>query len=264
MLSLFSHITHAVLFQVGVASKENEIPAFRRLLKELTKHTSVQGFLFLADALHAQTETVKAILEKQADYLLVIKGNQKDFFADIHTAFSEQIDLPGTNYQSKQMNLDRFTEEQLSRRRMITTTVTLTHDEALRAYLIQEHGFKGIQTIGLLTRKGTRTKKDGTINDINETVGFVSSKKLGAQAVSRLLRNHWCIENNLHWVKDFVFLEDRQTLRKGNAPQVMSFLRSMAISLCNLSRFRSVADAIHNFDKDKATHYQFLRMAAVV
>jgi predicted transposase YbfD/YdcC len=99
---------------------------------------------------------------------------------------------------------------------------------------------------------------------VDETICFVSSRKLSARQVMKLLRSHWCIENNLHWIKDFVFLEDRQTLRSGNAPQIMSFLRSMAISLCNLIKFQSITTAIQNFDKNTSLHYQFLTMAAIV
>jgi predicted transposase YbfD/YdcC len=260
ILSLFSHLTHTVRGQIGVTQKENEIPAFRRLLENL--NGQVTGFLFLADALHAQKETAKAILEALADYLLVIKGNQKDFYENILMAFTDQADLPGTNYPSP--GKDTYTEEQISRKRNITTTVTASLDSKLCAYLIEQHGFVGIKTIGILKRSGTRISKDGTITSIDETVCFASSKILPAKQIMRLLRGHWCIENNLHWVKDFVFLEDRQTLRKGNAPQIMSFLRSMCISIFNLLKFRSISDAIHNFEKSKTIHYQFFKMAAIV
>lgn len=264
ILSVFSHLTHTALAQIGVTQKENEIPSFRRLLAEpsLTEH--IRGCLFLADALHAQKETAEAIVTKQADYLLVIKGNQKDFFADILTVFTKQEDLPGTNYHAQPLQSDTQTEKQRSRKRDITTTVTTTNDAQLCAYLIQEHGFVGIQTVGVLHRYGTRISKDGTVVLVDETICFVSSRRLSAYQGITLLRKHWCIENNLHWVKDFVFLEDRQTLRSGNAPQIMSFLRSMVISICNLVHFQSISDALHNFAKNKTIHYQFLRMAAIV
>lgn len=262
ILSLFSHLTHTVLSQIGVTQKENEIPAFRRILDKLKG--TVAGFLFLADALHAQQKTAAAIIKAEADYLLVIKGNQEDFYADILTAFADHIDLPGTNYRQQAIKKTSHTEEQLTRKRDITTIVTTTDDPELASYLIEQHGFVGLKTIGVLKRSGTRISKDGTIVAIDETVCFVSSRVLIASEIVSLLRNHWCIENNLHWVKDFVFLEDRQTLRTGNAPQIMSFLRSMCISICNLAKFRSISDAIHNFQKSKSVHYQFLRMAAIV
>ena len=264
ILSLFSHLTHTALAQIGVTQKENEIPALRRLLSADYLKERIRGCLFLADALHANPKTARAIIQAEAFYLLVIKGNQQDFFEAILTAFTSQQDIPGTNYQTAAMKKDAYTEEQQTRKRHIMTTVTTTHDQQLCAYLIQEHVFPGMQTVGILRRSGTRTSKDGTITPVDETACFVSSRKLSAGQVMKLLRKHWCIENNLHWVKDFVFLEDRQTLRSGNSPQVMSFLRSMCISICNLAGFQSISDAIHNFQKSKTIHYQFLRMAAIV
>jgi predicted transposase YbfD/YdcC len=264
ILSLFSHLTHSVLSQIGVTNKENEIPAFRRLLTQISEQTDIKDFLFLADALHAQKDTAAAIIAKQADYLLVIKGNQKDFFNDIVLSFTPAKDLPGNNSKQLQIKKDRYTLEENSRKRQITTNITTTSDSNLCNYLQAEHGFTDIKTVGVLERSGKRISKDGTITLIKETVCFVSSRKLEAKQAALLLKNHWCIENNLHWVKDFVFLEDRQTLRSGNAPQIMSFLRSMVISLCNLIKFESLSTAIHNFDKDKPLHYQFLKMAAIV
>jgi predicted transposase YbfD/YdcC len=264
ILSLFSHLTHTVLSQIGVSQKENEIPALRRLLNADSLKERIKGCLFLADALHANPKTAGAIIKAEADYLLVIKGNQEDFFANILTAFTDQKDLPGTNYQTQAIKKESYTEEQLTRKRNITTTITTTSDQALCGYLIQEHAFAGVHTVGILRRSGTRTSKDGTVVPVSETVCFVSSRMLSAKEAMVLLRNHWCIENNLHWVKDFVFFEDRQTLRSGNAPQVMSFLRSMCISIFNLLTFRSISDAIHNFEKSKRIHYQFLKMAAIV
>jgi predicted transposase YbfD/YdcC len=128
----------------------------------------------------------------------------------------------------------------------------------------QTHGFGGIQTIGILKRTGTRISKDGTATVIKETIGFISSRILSAKQVAIRLRGHWCIENNLHWVKDVVFLEDKQTVRLGNAPQIMSFIRSMCISIFNICRLKSISDAIHNLEKNQSLHSRFLQMAAIV
>lgn len=65
-------------------------------------------------------------------------------------------------------------------------------------------------------------------------------------------------------MKDEVFGEDKHTLRKGNAPQVMSWLRSMVISLCSLLKLRSLSDTMRNLEKSAVLHFQFLRMAAVM
>lgn len=264
ILSLFSHVVHSVIAQDGVNQKENEIPSLRRLLEQPLVKQQLRGKLLLADALHTNSDTAGSILAAGADYLLVVKGNQEAFFESILTAFTDQPDSPGHNSKLYALTKERAIKEQHKRKRDILTIVTTTNDEQLCSYLIQEHAFKKIQTVGMLKRSGTRKTKDGTIKPINETICFVSSRKLGAQEILKLLRQHWCIENNLHWVKDFIFLEDRQTLKSGNAPQIMSFLRSMCISICNLVKFHSISNALDTFGKNQTIHYQFLRMAAIV
>ena len=76
--------------------------------------------------------------------------------------------------------------------------------------------------------------------------------------------NHWCIENNLHWTKDEDFYEDKHTLRLRKAPQVMSWLRSMVISLCNSLKLKSIRSVIHNLEKSNDLMDQFLRMTAII
>jgi predicted transposase YbfD/YdcC len=263
ILSLFTHLTHTVLYQEGVDSKENEIPALRRMLPRIPFRI-LRGFLFLADALHAQVETAQTIVDLLADYLLVVKGNQKDFFEDIYFSFTPQEDMPGTNWQSQTSITSCCTYGEKTRKRDVVTTVMVSNNPSLCTYLIKEHRFASLKTVGMLHRVGKRIHKDGSITPVDEIVCFVSSRKLSAREAAGLLRAHWCIENLLHWVKDFVYLEDRHTLRIGNAPQIMTFLRSMAISLGNLAKIASLSTAIQNMSNSKGLHYQYLRMVSVV
>lgn len=266
MLSFFSHATHLALGQIGVSIKENEIPAFARLLSQISKSIPVNGLLFLGDALHTQKDTVNTILQKRADYLFVVKGNQKELLQAISLAFSEEEAMKNIYHVQNKTTFikDRITFEENKRKRLVTTIINSTHDKQLISYLRETYGWEGIQTLGILKRTGARTSKDGTVTPVNETIGFITSRVLTAKQVASHLRNHWCIENNLHWTKDVVFLEDKQTVRLGNAPQVMSFLRSMCISIFNICKFKSISDAIHNFEKSPVLHSQFLRMAAIV
>lgn len=261
ILSLFTHVGHTTVGQIGVSQKENEIPALKRLIQDNPE--AIAGKLLLADALHTNPATAKTITDATGDYLLVVKGNQKDLFADIIFSLSEQNlhIVSGVKFPAVS---ESYTFYQTKRKRFITTTVKTSNDVQIIDYTQSAHGWEEVKTIGMLKRTGTRTSKDGTIIPIDETIGIISSKKLSASEMANLLRNHWCIENNLHWVKDFVFLEDRQPLRTGNAPQIMSFLRSMCISLLSLLQFKSIATAIQNFEKSKTLHYQFLKLAAVI
>ena len=257
ILSLFIHDSHLAIGQIGVGSKENEIPALERLLAQGSSHDLIAGKLLLGDALHTQKATVKAILKARADYLFVVKGNQKQLGRAIAAALQRR----------SATDQDSYTQVDTTRKRTVTTTVTAITAQpgaALLPGLTGSNHWDGVQTMGILHRVGTRTSKDGTVHEIDETIGFISSRLLSAEAVTTHLRKHWCIENNLHWVKDEVFGEDKHSLRKGQAPQVMSWLRSLVISLCNGLKLKSISDTIHNLQKSPKLLEQFLQMAAVV
>lgn len=256
ILSLFSHDSHLAVGQIGVSSKENEIPALERLLTQGSSHRLIASKLLIGDALHTQKATVKLILKHQADYLFVVKANQRKLRAAVYAELATAEDG----------STETFVDKDTARSRDVTTTVTILQaaDHQLLTSLKRSDHWDGVVTVGRLHRTGTRISKDGTVHTIDETIGIISSRILTAQEATTFLRAHWCIENNLHWTKDVVFLEDRHTLRNGNAPQIMSWLRSMVISLCNALRLKSISDTIHHLDKSTELLQQFLRMATVV
>jgi predicted transposase YbfD/YdcC len=74
-------------------------------------------------------------------------------------------------------------------------------------------------------------EKNGVVQ--NQTRFYLSSLTADAAISNKLIRNHWGIENNLHWMLDVVFSEDQSRTRKGNAPENMTTLRKMALQLLN-------------------------------
>lgn len=239
ILSLIAHGTHQILGQIGVDAKENEIPAFRRLLTKI----DVSGLLLIGDALHTQTKTISDILGKEADYLLSAKDNQEGLVDDLRMFFEE---LPWGS------DLDGVCQKQDKGNRNIITTVWVSHDKQMSNYLGGK--WKNVATLGKIERHGIRMSTDGKETKIDEIVYCIASRELTAQEVLTHTRNHWQIENNLHWEKDWVFTEDRQRLRCGAAPQVMTFLRSMALSLFGLFCLSSPAVTVSNFKMNPTLH----------
>jgi predicted transposase YbfD/YdcC len=257
ILSMFCHGNHLALGQIGVSSKENEIPAFDRLVAQCKGLGIIVGRLLIGDALFTQKAIIKTILSAGADFLFVVKGNQKVLRETIAAELSAR---PASDKQT-------FTDHDTTRKRNITTTVTLINakgGEEMLPSLTGSNHWDGVKTMGILHRTGTRTSKDGTVHEVDETIGFISSRLLSAEEVTIHLHHHWCIENNLHWVKDEVLSEDKHTLRLGKAPQVMTWIRSTIISLCNGLEFKSISDVIHNLSKSTALMDKFLRSTAII
>lgn len=259
IVSLFSHGTHQILGQIGVTQKENEIPAFKRLL--LDQSECVYGLLLVGDALHTQKETIEQILEAKADYLLFVKGNQERLYQDLELFFSEG--------RTDETDFQVAKDCQLTRGRDITTGVETVCDDLSFSDYLQSQGWKGVGVVSKIHRFGTREEIDERtrkkhVKEVDETIYCISSRRLTAQQVLKVVRGHWCIENKLHWEKDYLFLEDRCTLRTGNAPQVMTFLKSLCLSLFNVWQLASPTTAVSNFKNCTTIHHNFLRMSGVM
>lgn len=256
ILSLMTHDTLTPLGQMGVTDKENEIPAARRLFQEILPSRLV-NLTLVADALHTQTVTATAIRRHHAHYLLMVKDNQEILKRDIAEYFTHTTDT-----------LDTASSTQSGHGAHITTTVTISHDPQMREYLSQEtegkEGWKDISTIGMIRRVGTRTHLHKT-QAIDETVSFIASTPhLTADLALLYIRNHWRIENNLHRTKDIVYREDMQTLRLGNAPQVLTFMRSIVINLFTTLRFAQISRSTRILRHHPNIHRAFVRWAALL
>ena len=77
-----------------------------------------------------------------------------------------------------------------------------------------------------------------------ETAYFISSKNSNAFLYEEGIRSHWAIENSLHWVKDVTLKEDDSKIRKGNAPQNISTIKSMSLNLFRGNDFTNMAEAM--------------------
>ncbi len=221
ILSLFSHDLR-IISQEGVKDKENEIPAMYRLLG----HTNVEGMLILSDALHTQTETAKRIIEAGADYLLQVKRNQKT----LHTWLSELF---------QKQSVNDFTLVSENKRGRDISTLCLVITDPLTCSLFHSE-WVGVKSLVCIHRYGMR---EGKYTD--EWVYWISSRKLTATDALTAIRNHWCIENNLHWRKDYTYREDEMRASKGSG--ILTSLRSMCISIIESVKFKSFSDAVKGF-----------------
>lgn len=245
-LSMFSHNTCRILDQEGVRIKENEIPATPRLI---SRHV-LSGSTITADALLTQTRITKAIRESGGDYLLIVKGNHPELVEILEPTFKDPL--------SKQ-RVDIFQETRKTR--WIKTVISLT--KFVDMSQLHDQGWEDIGVVGKLERSGQRSSKR-TKTTVNETIYFISSNKdLTPNQAYQLIRNHWHIENKLHWQKDVTWKEDRSRARKGNTPAILSYLRSLALSLIK-KKHQSVTSAIETFTENPRSYLNLLTQLNIV
>lgn len=214
MVSAFAARQRLVLGQVKVADKSNEIVAIPKLLEML----AIEGAIVTIDAMGCQRDIAQKILDKKADYVLALKGNQGSLRQDVEVFFAEQ-------------KARGFTDTKISRDETIdgdhgrieTRTTTVIHDVA---WLQERHDWPGLK--GLVIVESTR-ETDGKIE--RETRFYITSLILLASFLGPIVRSHWAIENSLHWVMDMIFRDDECRLRTDHAPANFTTVKHIAHNL---------------------------------
>jgi predicted transposase YbfD/YdcC len=214
MVSAFAASQRLVLGQVKVAGKSNEIVAIPQLLDLL----AIEGAVVSIDAMGCQRDIARKIIDKKADYILALKGNQGSLRDDVELFAAEQQAAGG-----KDAKLTRAETIDGDHGRIETRTVTVFHDIE---WLRERHAWPGLRAIAMVDSvREIGGKKE------RETRFYITSLDLTAGEIAGLIRGHWAVENSLHWVLDMTFREDDCRLRSGNAPANFAAIRHMAHNL---------------------------------
>ncbi len=223
LLAVLDHAEGTVLGQLAVAAKSNEIPAARTLLAMFDLVNAVVTL----DAMHTQHDTARAIVAAGGDYVLTVKGNQPS----LRTALKK---LPWTDVPA-------HTSVQVGHGRRARRTIrVLTCPDWV--------DFPGATQVAQLRR--TTTTRHKTTVDVVYLITSADRMAAPPATLASWVRNHWGIENRLHWVRDVTFDEDRSQVRTGHAPQVMATLRNLAISLLRLAGWTGIATALRHHAQD--------------
>ncbi len=240
LLSAISHHSGVVLAQKEIAAKTNEIPELAPLLAGV----DLSHMVVTADALHTQRETARHLVEdRNAHYVLTVKGNQPSLF----TACQQLPCGPVSSFRPEHVAFDRGhgrTEQRSTRVAPVTTESGITFPHAAQVFRIRR------DTGGL---DGQRTRKE-----IAYCITSLTAEQADAEQLARCVRNHWTIENRLHWVRDVTYDEDRSQTRTGSAPRVMASLRNLAISALRLKGHTNIASALRWAARDPTRALQIL------
>ena len=171
--------------------------------------------------MHCQVETARAIVTAEADYILIVKGNQDGLYEYLHDRFIEygerDYQVPGLK---RHVTVERSHGRQERREYYF---IAAPRDSALLKR------WSGLRSIGMIYRCREEGEK------IQEETQFVISSHLPkVKMLSQHIRGHWGIENRQHWVLDVTFAEDRSRIRQGTAPEISAAFRRMALNILQL------------------------------
>ena len=213
MVSAFAARQRLVLGQVKVADKSNEITAIPKLLEMM----AIEGATVTIDAMGCQREIAQKIIDKKADYVLALKGNQGTLRDDVELFVAEQ---KAKDFKDTTISRDKTVDGDHGR--IETRTTTVIHD----VDWLDEHKWPGLKRIIIIDSEREIDGKTET-----ETRLYITSLVLLANALGPIVRSHWAVENSLHWVMDMIFRDDECRVRTDHAPANFTTLKHMAINL---------------------------------
>ncbi len=200
--------------QRKVDDKSNEITAIPELLELL----AIKGAIVTIDAMGCQRRICQQIIDQEADYVIGLKGNQGRLHEDVELFFDEYCERGvAQNFMKQCQTIDG------AHGRIETRSYVVCSDTS---WLEERHHWSGMKAIIMV--QSTREIK----GDVKTTRQFyIASLDRGAEEMATFIRNHWQIENSLHWVMDVTFRQDDCRIRTGNAAANFATIKHAAINL---------------------------------
>jgi predicted transposase YbfD/YdcC len=214
VVSAWAQQNSLVLGQVKVDDKSNEITAIPKILEML----EMKGAIISIDAMGCQKVIAEDIIERQADYILALKGNQSALHQQVKGAFDSIKAYSETEHITKDHG------------RIETRKCTVVNDLGL---IDECSSWVALHSVVKIESTRHQVLSGKTTNEIRY---YISSLDANAGRFNELIRGHWVIENSLHWTLDMTFSEDRSRIRKGNADENFSTIRRIAINILKLNK----------------------------
>lgn len=217
IVNVWSNENQLVLGQLKVDEKSNEITAIPKLLEIL----DIEDSIITIDAMGTQKEIAKKIIKEKADYILALKGNHSLLEEEAESIFKVQ------KIDSSDEDLDKG-----HGRIEIRNCEVITDLEFLQG----KEQWEGISSIIRIT--STRIIRDKTSI---ESRLYISSLNSNAKDFNRYIRQHWGVENSLHYTLDVTFNEDQQRKRNNNAAQNFSIIQKIALNLLKKEKSKKIS-----------------------
>jgi predicted transposase YbfD/YdcC len=213
MVSAFAARQRLVLGQVKVAQKSNEIVAIPRLLDML----AIEGAIVTIDAMGCQREIAAKIIDKKADYVLALKGNQGTLHDDVELFANEQ---KTNNFKHTTISQDKTVDGDHGR--IETRRTTVFHDIG---WLQERHNWPGLRAVVMV-----QSERESDAKVERETRFYITSSTDKADKLGAVVRRHWSVES-MHWLMDCLFRDDECRVRTEHAPANFTTIKHIAHNL---------------------------------
>ena len=229
-LDLYETRTGVIPKEQVTGEKQNELS----IVSQFLTPTLVKGRIFSADALHTQHAFCFSVKRWDGDYVLIAKDNQANLAEDLRLFFTEP---PADCRDWRTARTVDKGHGRLEIRELVATT-------ELNDFLAGQ--WAGVAQVFRLTR--TVYEKGQMRREVVYGITSLSSTQATADRLLELVREHWTIENRLHWRRDVTLREDHCQVRKGGAPRVLAILNSFLLGLLDFLGVGNVPQQMRLFD----------------
>ncbi len=216
-MSAWANNNQLVLGQIKTSEKSNEITAIPELLNIL----DIEGCIITIDAMGTQKKIAEMIIDKQADYILALKGNQGYLKEDVQNTFLRQ----------QPDSTDETVEKGHGRIETRKCEVINKLD-----FLDEKEQWAGLKSLARVTASREINGKK-----TSEVRLYISSVVSDAKSFNTFIRQHWGVENSLHWTLDVTFREDAQRKRNGHAASNFALVEKIALNLLKTEDSRNMS-----------------------
>src|SRR6266516_6914286 len=229
-LTLYETQTGVILKEQVTGEKQNELSIVSQFLTPLL----VKGRILSADALHTQCAFCFQVKRWEGDYVLIAKGNQATLLEDLRLFFAEP---PADCRDWRTARSVDKGHGRLEIRALVATT-------ELNDFLAGQ--WAGVAQVFQLTRTVIEDGKSRT--EVVYGITSLSPARASAARLLELVREHWAIENRLHWRRDVTLREDHCQVRKGEAPRILALLNSFLLAMLDFLGVSNVPKQMRLFD----------------
>jgi predicted transposase YbfD/YdcC len=234
MVSAWVSSHHLLLGQVKTAEKSNEITAIPKLLEMI----DIKGHIVTIDAMGAQKNIAEQIIKQGGDYVISLKGNQGNLHKNVKIAFEEAQAKAWEGVRHETCQTIEAGHGRTEKRRYVL----------LPAAAVEiPKGWATIQSVVMVERERTDWKKTS-----HEVQYYICSLPADVEKISKAIREHWGVENKLHWSMDVTFGEDKSRIRNGHGAENFGTMRRQTLGMLKkdttlkqsirLKRYRAAMD----------------------
>lgn len=218
VLNAYSNKYGIYLASEMILDKTNEIPTIPIILERL----KIKDTIITWDVLNTQKENIKCVIDKKGDHVVPIKANQGNFYRDLELYFK---DLKLEQITAGNIHSDYLTEIEKSHSSTIIYEYYQTSDTT---WYFDYKEWKKLTTIGMVKKTIIKNNKT-TI----EKRYYISSLNVDIKQFANAIRNHWSVENKLHWHLDFTFREDKNTTMNKQALMNLQLVNKFTLAVLN-------------------------------